>query len=42
MRARACGFNSEPTVMKYFDELMRSMNFLAQDPHAGAGVRVQF
>jgi pyruvate/2-oxoglutarate/acetoin dehydrogenase E1 component len=32
MPAPACGFSFEAGAMKYFDELKRSMNFLAQDP----------
>jgi pyruvate/2-oxoglutarate/acetoin dehydrogenase E1 component len=32
MRAPACGFSFEAGTMKYFDELKRSMSFLAQDP----------
>lgn len=32
MRERACGFSFEMGAMKYFDELKRSMDFLAQDP----------
>ena len=32
MRERACGFNFKVIMMKYFDELKRSMNYLAQDP----------
>lgn len=28
----ACGFNFKAVMMKYFDELKRSMNFLGQDP----------
>jgi pyruvate/2-oxoglutarate/acetoin dehydrogenase E1 component len=31
MRERACGFSFETGAMKYFDELKRSMDFLAQD-----------
>jgi pyruvate/2-oxoglutarate/acetoin dehydrogenase E1 component len=32
MPAPACGFSSRLQTMKYFDELKRSMNFLAQHP----------
>jgi pyruvate/2-oxoglutarate/acetoin dehydrogenase E1 component len=32
MPVLACGFSSKMRVMKYFDELKRSMAFLAQDP----------
>lgn len=31
MREQACGFSFKAIMMKYFDELKRSMNFLAQD-----------
>ena len=32
MPAPACGFSSKVRAMKYFDELKRSMTFLAHDP----------
>jgi hypothetical protein len=32
MRAPACGCSSEGRAMKYFDEIKRSMEFLAADP----------
>lgn len=32
MLARACEFSFEMAAMKYFDELKRSMDFLAQEP----------